>query len=292
MRKNGKWDAPNVKTGTSRGDSVVRKIRSFAREKEGARFYLLWFGLDSGTPVFWLISEDSYDYSILNQYCHFDSIGDKEIRIVHIGENRFSDILGFIRMRLENVSVKLQRDLEMTAEIESDNPKFKDSDVKKAKSYIQALGRQGEELINEYLDKERFYKKVIEYEWSNRSSEVGKPYDFWIRYSSGQEQWMDVKTTEHEFEQSIIISKNEIKFITNKEDSEYSVYRVYSKSESEARLRICTGCIKYIKKLQRDIDYMTQSMSDYKAGIVNYKIAFEPGAHCFNSISQEILLTS
>ena len=292
LRKSGRWDAPNIKTGASSGDSVVRKIRAFAKEKESVPFYLLWFGLDSGTPVFWLIAEGSYDYGILNQYCHFNALGATEIRIVHLGESHFSDILDFVRMRLENASVNLQKDLELTAEIESDNPKFKDSDVKKAKSYIQDLGRKGEELINGYLDRERFDKRVLEYEWSNKSSEVGKPYDFWIRYANGQEQWMDVKTTEHEFEQAIIISKNEIRFISEKKSPEYSIYRVYSKAENEARLKICTGCIQYIKKLQRDIDYMTQSMSDYKAGIVNYKIAFEPGAHCFNNISQEILIHS
>lgn len=292
LRKSGKWDAPNIKTGSPNGDSVVRKIRDFAKDKDNVPFYLLWFGLDSGTPVFWLISEDSYDYGVLNQYCHFDSLGATEIRIVHVGGVHFSYILGFVRMRLENVSVNLQKDLELTAEIESDNPKFKDSDVKKAKSYIQDLGRKGEEFVNEFLDKEKFEKRVTDYEWANKSSEVGKPFDFHIHYSSGQEQWMDVKTTEHEFEQAIIVSKNEIRFIAGKKNPEYSIYRVYSKSETEARLRVCTGCLRYIQKLQRDIDYMTQSMSDYKAGIVNYKIAFEPGAHCFNSISEELLLSS
>ena len=292
LRKSGRWDAPNIKTGSSNGDSVVRKIRAFAKEQESIPFYLLWFGLDSGTPVFWLVSQGSYDYGVLNQFCHFNTLGSTEIRIVHTGQVHFSDILGFIRMRLENASVNLQKDLELTAEIESDNPKFKDSDVKKAKSYIQDLGRRGEEIINAFLEKEKFEKRVDDFEWSNKSSEVGKPFDFWIHYASGQEQWMDVKTTEHEFEQAIIVSKNEIRFIAEKKNPEYAIYRVYSKAETEARLKICTGCLRYIQKLQRDIDYMTQSMSDYKAGIVNYKIAFEPGLHSFNQISDEIRLSS
>lgn len=292
LRKSGRWDAPNIKTGGASGDSVVRKIRSFAKEKDSVPFYLLWFGLDSGTPVFWLISGDSYDFGVLNQYCKFNSLGATEIRIVHVGSEHFSDILGFIRKRLENASINLQKDLEYTAEIESDNPKFKDADVKRAKSFIQELGRKGEELVNDFLEREKFDKRVVDFDWANKSGEVGKPFDFHIIYANGQEQWMDVKTTEHEFEQAIIVSKNEIRFITEKSNPAYAIYRVYSKAETEAKLKICTGCLRYIQKLQRDIDYITQSMSDYKAGIVNYKIAFEPGIHSFNSVSDEIKLFS
>lgn len=36
------------------------------------------------------------------------------------------------------------------------------------------------------------------------------------------------------------------------------------------------------------MDYMAHSMSDYKAAMINYKIAFEPGAISFNKISDEI----
>lgn len=292
LRKSGRQDAPNIKTGSSTGTSAVRQIREFAKEKSNKQFYLLWFGLDSGTPVFWLIRDGSYDYLFLNNLCHFDKLGATEIKILTESNLVFSQVLDFIRSRLENVSLELQKDLEFTAEIESDNPKFKDSDVKKAKSYIQDLGRKGEEIINEYLDREKFEKRVTEFEWANKSSEVGKPFDFIIKYSNGQEQWMDVKTTEHEFEQAVIVSKNEIKFITGKKNPEYSIYRVYSKSETEAMLKVCSGCLKYIQKLQRDIDYMTQSMSDYQAGIVNYKIAFVPGPHSFSQISDEIRLSS
>ena len=99
---------------------------------------------------------------------------------------------------------------------------------------------------------------------------------------------MDVKTTEYEFERCVIISKNEIKFITEKKPKDYAIFRVYSFRELQAKLRVCSECLKYIKKLYRDIDYMTQSMSDYKAAMINYKIAFEPGPYSFNSISDEI----
>ena len=64
-RASGRYDAPKISMGKN-PDNVVNKIRSFAKESANKDFYLLWFGLDSLTPVFWLIEEDSYDYNLLN----------------------------------------------------------------------------------------------------------------------------------------------------------------------------------------------------------------------------------
>ena len=290
LRRSGRYDAPNLKTGGRDENSAVRKIREFAAKYPHLDFYLIWFGLDSGTPVFWLIREGSEDFLKLNGACNFTELKDRNIKVVDDSILTFAPILTYARQKLERVSVNLQKDLELAVEMETDNPKFKDSDVRKAKSYIREIGRAGEELINEYLSREKFEGRIETYKWENKSHEVGLPYDFWIRYANNQEQWMDVKTTEHEFEQAVIVSKNEIRFITEKKDVEYAIFRVYSKEETSARLKICSHCLKYIKKLQRDINYMTDSLSDYRAAIINYKISFEPGTHCFNSISPEIML--
>ena len=290
-RENGKYDAPNVKSGGKDNDNnVVKIIRDFASKKPSTPFYLLWFGLDSGTVLFWLISRDSTDFKILDKFCNFDTIPDKRIRTYERGDSMFAPVLQYARERLEFVSIDLQKDLEISAETETDNPKFKDEDIKKARTYIQELGRKGEEMVNEFLQKEKHEHRVSSFEWVNQSSEKGRPYDFFIKYSSGQEQWMDVKTTDHEFDQMVIVSKNEINFITEKKDPEYAIFRVYSKQDTSAKLKICSHCLRYISKLQRDINYMTASMSDYRANIVNYKIAFEPGTQCFGSISQEFVL--
>lgn len=292
-RKDGKRDAPNIKSGGIGSESnVVKSIRDFAKEKPGVPFYLLWFGLDSGTPLFWLICRNSTDFNILDKFCDFDSIGDRKIRTLDPSNQQFKDILQYARERLEHVTVELQKDLEISAATETDNPKFKDEDIRKAKSYIQELGRKGEELINEYLERQKRENFIEHFDWVNKSGEKGKPYDFYIKYRMGYEQWMDVKTTEHEFQQAVIVSKNEINFITQKKDPEYAIFRVYSKGDISAKLKVCSHCLKYITKLQRDINYMTQSMSDYKAGIVNYKIAFEPGTHSFGEISNEIQIIS
>lgn len=290
LRKSGKQDAPNIKSGGSRENNVVKCIRDFAAQKPNIPFYLLWFGLDSGTPLFWLIAEGSPDFVILDGICDLKGLKDKDIVTLDSSDLRLPAILQYARTRLESVTINLQKDLEISAEVDADNPKFKDSDVKKAKSYIQEIGRKGEEMIDDYLQKEVFEHRVSSYDWVNKSSEQGQPFDFLINYSSGLKQWVDVKTTEHRFDQLVIISRNEINFITDKTDPEYAIYRVYSKEETSAKLKVCSHCLKYIKKLQRDINYMTASLSDYRASIVNYKIAFEPGVNSFGSISSEITL--
>ena len=289
LRKSGRQDAHNIKSGgVGSENNVVKCIRDFASQKPNLPFYLLWFGLDSGTPLFWLIAKDSPDYVVLNGLCDFEGLKDRDIITLDSSDIRLPSILQYARTRLESVTIDLQKDLEISAEVDADNPKFKNSDVKKAKSYIQEIGRKGEELINEYLQKEFFEHRICSYEWANKSSEKGQPFDFFIKYSSGLEQWVDVKTTEHSFDQQVIISRNEINFIADKKNPEYAIYRVYSKEEASAKLKVCSHCLKYIKKLQRDIDYITASLSDYRASIVNYKIAFEPSVRCFESISSEI----
>ncbi len=289
-RKNGKKEAPKVSKGSRDPQNLVNQIVEFAKKSPQKDFYLLWFGLDSSTPVFWLIEEDSYDYNRLNEYCDFKSIGNSQIPILTRDNVFFPQLFQYVQDRLENVTIDLQKDLELSVEIDSDNPKFKDVEVKKAKSYIYELGKAGENLINEYLSIQKHKKEIQDYEWANRSGEQGKPYDFHITHMNGNQQWIDVKTTEHEFEQSIIVSKNEVKFITEKKNIEYAVFRVYSKKEIEAKLKVCSDCLAYMNKLYRDIDYMTRSMSDYGAAMVNYKIAVEPSDLSFKQISSEIRL--
>ena len=287
LRANGRLDAPKISMG-KKPDNVVSKIRAFAKKNERKAFYLLWFGLDSLTPVFILIEEGSSDYKYLDKFCLFSKLKDRKIIVLEHDNINYSQILKFVQIRLETATIALQKDLELSVEIETDNPKFKDADIRKARKYIHDIGSQGENLIDAYLEKKKYEKEIDEYQWMNKNGEKGKPYDFYIKYSSGLQQWVDVKTTEHEFEQAVIVSKNEIKFITENKGKEYAIFRVYSLKELQAKLKVCSDCLTYIKKMFRDVDYITQSMSDYKAAIINYKIAFEPSHNSFKTISEEI----
>lgn len=287
QRKNGTFDAPNVKSNGRYGESVVRSIRDFASNDSNKPFYMLWFGLDIGTPVFWLVREGTDDFYILDSICSISTMGDREVKTYDDGDLVYPLLIAKVRERLEKVSNDLQRQLVMAAEMD-DGTKFKDTAIKKAKMYIQEIGRRGEDLVNEYLERQHSAHMIQDFEWKNKSREQSMPYDFWIKDMAGKEQWIDVKSTEKEFDQPVVVSNNEINFITEKTNNEYSIYRVYSMEEASALLKICSGCLKYVKKMQRDITYMTDSMSDYMAKMINYKIAFNPGNHCFNTISKEV----
>ena len=286
-RENGRYDAPKISMG-NKDDNVVNKIRSYAAKSPNKDFYLIWFGLDSLTPVFWLLEEDSADYKLLDIYCNFDFLEDRKIVVLGRGDNNFSNILACTQSRIAAATENLQKELEISVEMEEDNPKFRDTEIKKAQNYIKELGNLGEALVEEYLQKKRHEKEILDFEWMNRDGEKGKPFDFFIKYANGLERWIDVKATGRKFDQAVIITKNEMRFITEKESSNYAIFRVYSLNEIQAKLRICSDCLRYIKKLLRDVDYMAQSMSDYKASLVSYNIAFEPGPNSFSDISEEI----
>ncbi len=290
LRASGRLDAPKISMGTA-VDNVVSKIRGFAHAAPQKDFYLMWVGLDSDTPLFLLIEQDSRDFVFLDTYCDFKHLKDRRIKIIEKEQNIFPMIVNYIRSKIADVTIDLQKDLEISAEMESDNPKFKTADIKKAKKHIAELGREGEELVNQYLEYQQQLNKVSSFEWINKSGEQGKPYDFIIKYSDGLQQWMDVKTTTYDFAQPIIISNNEIHFVADSDlDKQYAIFRVYSKEELQARLKICSQCLAYLKKMVRDVDYISFSMADYNAKLINYKIQFDPTDLAFKFISPEIRL--
>lgn len=290
LRKSGRRDAPKISTGNF-ADNVVSKIRAFAHEAPNKDFYLFWLGLESETPLFLLVEQDSSDFIFLNSYCDLNNLKDRKIKILEKDNHAFGTIINYLRSKIEVVSIDLQKDLEITAEMDESNPKFKAADVKKAKKHIAEIGREGEELVYQYLERQKELNLVNSFEWINKNGEQGQPYDFIIDYADGLHQWMDVKTTVYAFEQPIIISNNEVHFVADGElNDNYSIFRVYSKEELKAKLRICSKCFAYIKKMVRDIDYMSFSMADYNAKLINYKIQFEPTQKAFKYISEEIVL--
>lgn len=285
---NGTFRSPSIKSSSSSGESVVKKIREIASKNPTKDYYMIWFGLDSTQPVFWLIESGSEDFVKMDPLCHFAE--NPRLHTLDTSTIAFRSILQHTQEKLGEVAVNLQKELEIAAETEQIEPKFKTADVKKAASYIQKIGRQGEELINAYLDQQKHAGIVSTYEWANKSAEQGNPYDFHIEFANGTAHWIDVKTTQHEFEQSVIISRNEMRFITSLKHNEYAIYRVYDLQELSAKLKICLDCYRYITKMERDIDYITQTMKDYQAQLTSYKVAFTPGIHAFQTISEESIL--
>lgn len=67
VRENGRIDAPKIRKGFF-GDSVVDIIRDKCSNDPGYDWYLIWFGLRNNKLVFWLIREDSEDFTRMRPF--------------------------------------------------------------------------------------------------------------------------------------------------------------------------------------------------------------------------------
>lgn len=67
LRENGRIDAPKIRKGYV-GDSVVEEIRQKCLDEPGYDWYLIWFGLNTGQLVFWLIREESEEHASMSRF--------------------------------------------------------------------------------------------------------------------------------------------------------------------------------------------------------------------------------
>lgn len=77
-------------------------------------------------------------------------------------------------------------------------------DIERAKLNFQLTGNKGEELVAEYLDRQRAQGNITNFNWVNQSRESSFPYDFQILNNDGSEIFTDVKTTAFDFDQKLI----------------------------------------------------------------------------------------
>ena len=104
-----------------------------------------------------------------------------------------------------------------------------------ARQQIEEVGQLGEELVDAYLLRLKKAGCIRDYEWVSRDNAIA-PYDFLVQESDSSETFIDVKTTEKEFDRTIHLSTNELKQI--QAVPRYRIYRVYAIEGSRAALRI------------------------------------------------------
>lgn len=282
-RKDGNINAPNVKSGSRRKNTIVRKIREFAKEKPNEDWYLLWFGTDSNELVFWLISSDSPDYL-------FISTNISDYKVYDEDYPAFPYILSFLEDKINGVSQNILKDLEIASQVGDFKRKFKELDLEKAASKCKEVGRKGEELIAEYLDKEKSAGRISNYIWENKSREVGKPFDFIIDAALHSEKYIDVKSTSFDFAQEVIFSENEISFINElNNDTKYYAYRVFNINEENKKLAICNKCLKYLSRINLSIESFHNALAKKKAYSKSLNVAVKPEV-CFKVITPTIIL--
>jgi len=108
-------------------------------------------------------------------------------------------------------------------------------DLLKAKENADSTGRRGEQFVNDYLAKLQIAGSIGNFRWVSDENAIN-PYDFQIN-DGVSEVFVDVKSTQGEFERDLHISFNELLQMAAGPER-YDIYRVYEIKEGSAQLRI------------------------------------------------------
>lgn len=277
---NGTYRSPKIRIGKKDEDSIVSKIREFALTDASADWYLVWSGLENKDLVFWLINSKSNEFSII------ENLVGSRTHIITDEDKAYASLKNIMVNKINQSSVDIQKELEIISQTGTQSKKYKLFDLEKAKRNIALFGKRGEELVNEYLERQKNLHKVESFEWMNKSRESGLPYDFILN----EKQYVDVKSTKFDFFQDIVFSNQEVGFVNQqKSDFDYSVYRVFDITEADANLKICTQCMQYMVQIDKSIKIFSESVFQSKTRLLGLNVAVSP-IDCFGNIQNTIKL--
>ena len=99
------------------------------------------------------------------------------------------------------------------------------------------------------------------------------PYDFFVQKLNDEVYYLDVKTTKYSFEQKMVFSSQEIKFVDSCENK-YYIYRVYTNNDKKY-LKICDNAKDLFSPIHsKTADF--QDVLDEMAKIESIKMAILP----------------
>lgn len=280
----GTYRSPKISLGDKYENTVVRKIREFAKLNPNRDYYLIWFALENNELLFWLIDNSSSDYAKLKDFFPTENT------VYDTSEIMFIPLIKIIESKIDELSISLQEDLETVSQTSIKSEKYRTLDIEKAQERFKITGRTGEELINEYLEMQKNENLISSFEWVNKSRESGKPFDFVVNSTVGEEKYIDVKTTQFKFEQPLMFSDGEIDFINTINEKKYSVYRVFSLHEGTNKFRKCFECFNYMKNLEFKISSFKNEIQSASSNVCGIKIAVPPTSLVFKKISADIIL--
>lgn len=294
-RANGTIDSPKIKSGRPneliyegvKVNSITKEIREIAiRDGIDKEWYLMWVGLENDDLVFFLFNSESEDFKNLTSI-----IGSlKEHASISKEVSTFNQIVNFLENKVNKTSISYLEELEIIAQT-NDVPtkiiKPKYYDIEKAKALFQATGKKGEELVAMYLENLKQIQKIKDYKWMNQSRESSYPYDFEIVQTTGKIVYSDVKTTSYTFQQKMIFSNQELRFIN--QNSDYHVFRVYDLNEEIPTMKICENINMLSKKLIINIDSFERELLLSEVSIKELKLAISPSNRTL-LFSERILL--
>lgn len=278
--------SPNIKTGGQGVISVVSFIRDKAKlfSKE-TNWFLFWFGLKSEQPVFFLFNDKSSTYAdIMSLGIDLNPTVKNRLKK---DERHYNELLNYLEKVVNGSGFEAVRELELIAQTDmSSVPQYRKYDIERARALFQSIGREGEELINRFFFEQRQKHYIQNYKWLNETAESGQPYDFYFEGNDGDIVYLDVKTTRYGFEQKMIFSSQEIKFVTNS-DFKYHIYRVYG-DNSKKCLKICDNAKNLFTSINGKTINFENSLCNM-AAIETVKMAIQPTQNQL-SFGNEIIL--
>lgn len=159
--------------------------------------------------------------------------------------------------------------------------KISKEDFSKAKRNAEESGQKGEEIVNLYIEDLVNADIIKSFKWVSFVNPIF-PYDFFIITNDDSDVYLDVKSTEGEFEREIYVSYNELKQMAHA--SQYDLYRIYKLKEKTAKLKICTNMKPFAEQILK-------TFVDLPLGVKSTGITFSPSIlHFGNEINLEVFL--
>lgn len=284
MNPDGSFRSPKIKSGYN-DNSIVDRIRDIAKQKPNAQWYLAWAGMESKQLVFWLFDGDSESFKILSR--HFEKL---DRLVLEEGENGFQIVEELLKEKLNANSLAVQKEIETASQTGKNRRKYRQFDLEKADKLFRQIGKEGERLIAEYLERKKAEGLISSFNWMNASRESGEPFDFIVNENLSDELFIDVKSTRFEFDQKIYFSNDEISFVESlRSDNRYAVYRLYDMKNPDRKLRICEKCQGYMDIANKCILDFQNTMESHHTIASNIKLGVKPN-DCFKAIAPTIKL--
>ncbi|MGB8345847.1 MAG: DUF3883 domain-containing protein [Ktedonobacteraceae bacterium] len=152
--------------------------------------------------------------------------------------------------------------------------KLSRQDFQKAKENADMVGLAGEQFVNEYLQQLKAAGRIHDFEWVSAQNAIS-PYDFSIDHDGTGKTFVDVKSTQGEFERVLHVSYNELLQMRTGTE-QYDIYRVYDINESSAKLRITSGIREFAASILEILEHLPE-------GISSDGISFSPTALSFGT---------
>lgn len=267
--------SPKIRTGGRDTVSVVTFIRDKAKEEsEDTLWYLFWFGLESEQPVFFLFNNKSETY--IDMLSLGIDLKENVKKRLTPSDASFKALLQYLGDIVNYSDIKdgrtIPEELEVLAQTnEKLAINYRNYDLEKARERFRKIGKEGEKLVQEYFSRLKEKNQIINFNWQNEDEESNRPYDFSYETLEGTIIYLDVKTTDYDFEQEMIFSSQEINFGNN---YSYHIYRVYTR-DGKKYLRICKDAKNLFSKLITKTEEFKNNLNNL-AKIESIKFAISP----------------